>query len=66
MGSFSWPLTGRHHSDPDQVARDIARHEALAAHDWLELRFSARHAQDNWRPAIRKVRDGLRSRGWHG
>ena len=57
---------GRHHSDPDQVARDIARHEALAAHDWLELRFSARLAQDNWRPAIRKVRQGLRSRGWHG
>ncbi|MFC7401978.1 hypothetical protein [Citricoccus sp. GCM10030269] len=55
---------GRHHSEPEQVQRDISRHERLNRADWLELRFSALHARDDWRPAVRKTREALLSRGW--
>lgn len=55
---------GKHHSEEGQVERDIARSERLQRADWLELRFSARHARNNWRPAIHKTREALIARGW--
>lgn len=55
---------GGHHAEEGQVVRDIARSERLQRADWLELRFSSRHAEDNWRPAIRKTREALIARGW--
>jgi hypothetical protein len=55
---------GRHHSDPDQVARDIDRQERLEAADWSEIRFSDRHARNGWRRAIEKTRSALAIRGW--
>jgi hypothetical protein len=55
---------GEHHSTPEQIQRDIARHERLQRADWLEVRLSALHARDSWRPAIRKTREALLSRGW--
>lgn len=57
---------GRHHSDPDQVARDIDRQERLDSVGWTELRFSERHARDGWRRAIVKTRSALAARGWTG
>lgn len=55
---------GEHHSEEGQVQRDIARSERLQRADWLELRFSSRHARNDWLPAIHKTREALLSRGW--
>ncbi|QCU78809.1 hypothetical protein E7744_12170 [Citricoccus sp. SGAir0253] len=55
---------GEHHSGPLQVQRDIERAERLQSVDWMELRFSARHARDDWAPAVRKTRAALLARGW--
>lgn len=55
---------GRHHSDPEQVARDIDRLERLEAADWKEIRFSDRHARNGWRRAIERTRSALEGRGW--
>lgn len=55
---------GRHHSDPEQVARDIDRQERLEAADWKEIRFSGRHARNGWQRAVEKTRYALVERGW--
>ncbi|MDI3331942.1 MAG: hypothetical protein QJR09_14600, partial [Micrococcus sp.] len=61
---LSLEYEGRHHSDPEQVARDIDRQERLEAAEWKEIRLSGRHARNGWRRAIEKTRSALAERGW--
>lgn len=55
---------GRHHADPRQAERDVTRSERAEAGGWIEVRITARHAVDQWRPAIEKIVAALISRGW--
>lgn len=55
---------GRHHADPRQAERDVARSERAEAGGWIEVRITARHAVRQWLPAIEKIVAALVSRGW--
>ncbi|MFE4837211.1 hypothetical protein ACFRAU_21355 [Arthrobacter sp. NPDC056691] len=55
---------GEGHSEPGQIIRDITREEDYGRAGWFLVRISKRHMQNEARPAVRKVRDALLSRGW--
>ncbi|WP_427015315.1 hypothetical protein ACQCSX_10715 [Pseudarthrobacter sp. P1] len=55
---------GAGHSDPEQVARDIAREEDYAGAGWIQVRIAKRHMEHEARAAVAKVRRALGSRGW--
>ncbi|MCG2620525.1 endonuclease domain-containing protein [Arthrobacter sp. I2-34] len=55
---------GGGHGAPDQVDRDIARSERLAAAGWTEVRISKRHMAGGAEAAIRKIAAALRNAGW--
>ncbi|GAB3182295.1 hypothetical protein GCM10027060_14760 [Nesterenkonia halophila] len=55
---------GHHHSDPQQVERDVARAEIATAHGWIEVRLTNRHRAAGWQAAIRKIVDALCAHGW--
>lgn len=55
---------GHHHSDPQQVERDVGRAEIATAHGWIEVRLTNRHRAAGWQAAIRKIIDALCAHGW--
>ncbi|GAA3061949.1 MULTISPECIES: hypothetical protein [Actinomycetes] len=55
---------GRHHSDPLQIERDVARQEGLQLLGWEDLRITDRRSRDVWRPAVEKVTGSLLRAGW--
>ncbi|WP_427016946.1 hypothetical protein ACQCSX_19975 [Pseudarthrobacter sp. P1] len=55
---------GSHHSDPNQVERDIAREEDFASAGWIQVRISKRHMKNEASTAVKKVRDALWLCGW--
>lgn len=55
---------GRHHSDPLQIERDVARQESLQRLGWEDLRITDRHSRNAWRPAVEKVTGALLHSGW--
>ncbi|WP_125611741.1 hypothetical protein [Specibacter cremeus] len=55
---------GDHHSGADQVVRDITRDEDYLHSGWLVVRISKRHMANEARPAVDKIGEALRSRGW--
>lgn len=57
---------GHHHSALHQVERDVSRAELAADHGWKEVRITNRHRARQWQPAIMRVAQALRERGWHG
>lgn len=52
------------HSEAAQIVRDIAREEDFARADWLLVRISKRHMENEARSAVAKVRSALLNRGW--
>lgn len=55
---------GGNHSDPEQVARDVAREEDYAASSWTQVRITKRHMDNDARAAVSKIRTALVARGW--
>ncbi|GAB3538260.1 hypothetical protein GCM10027403_24220 [Arthrobacter tecti] len=55
---------GSGHSDPEQVARDIARAERYGRLGWAEVRISKRHMVNDAKAAVAKVRSALIAAGW--
>ncbi|MDQ4502922.1 hypothetical protein [Sinomonas sp. ASV322] len=55
---------GAHHSEQDQVMRDISRSERYADVRWSEVRISKRHMINDAKAAVAKVRTALIQAGW--
>ncbi|WP_350347974.1 DUF559 domain-containing protein [Agromyces sp. G08B096] len=56
----------QHRTDDRQYARDIHRHDELAAEGWRAIRFTKRHRGAARVARIEEVRLALRERGWTG
>lgn len=64
---FAWPelkvaveYEGRHHMDPDQVRKDIARIEEMIEMSWLVIRVTSR---DSAGVVLRRIAHARKSRG---
>ena len=68
---FLWPqyrvcaeYEGRHHSDPEQVSRDIERARTVKGAGWVEVRLHHSDVGADCAAAVRLVREELEARGW--
>ena len=52
------------HSDPQQMLKDVRRHEDTEALGWLEVRITKAHMRHSASAAITKISHALRRRGW--
>lgn len=52
------------HSDPQQMLKDVRRHEDTEALGWLEVRITKAHMRHSASAAIAKISHALRRRGW--
>ncbi|WP_394216469.1 endonuclease domain-containing protein [Brachybacterium vulturis] len=71
QADFLWPeyrvcaeYEGRHHSDPEQVSRDIERARRVEKAGWVEVRLHHHDVSEDCAVAVRLVRDALKARGW--
>ena len=55
---------GSEHSDPEQVLKDIRREEDFTNNGWIQVRIAKDHMANDAKPAVRKIRTALYSRGW--
>lgn len=68
---FQWPryrvaaeYEGRAHSEPDQVARDIARARRVHSAGWIEVRLHDEDTHNGCAGAVHQVRTELLAHGW--
>ncbi|MFJ3957026.1 hypothetical protein [Arthrobacter sp. NPDC090010] len=55
---------GDGHGEESQIVRDIARSERYRELDWVEVRISKRHMQNDAGSAVAKIRTALIQAGW--